>query len=97
MAQQKLWYLVAYDSRDSKRLREVAKHMGGYGHRIQYSIFKCRLSNRELERLRWELAKIIDKEDDLLIIGLCAHCGERVAKLTGDERWAQPPASYEIV
>ena len=52
---QKLWYLIAYDVREPTRLREVAKHIEGYGERLQFSVFRCRLTERELERLRWEL------------------------------------------
>ena len=44
---QKLWYLVAYDVRDPKRLREVAHHLEGYGERLQFSVFRCRLTERE--------------------------------------------------
>ncbi len=52
------WWLVCYDVRDEKRLRQCAKHMEGYGHRIQYSMFRCWMTAREVERLRWELTKM---------------------------------------
>ena len=71
---QKKWYLIAYDIRDQVRLRKVSKCLKGYGERIQFSIFRCRLSDREIERLRWELKKILASNDDLLIVGLCASC-----------------------
>jgi len=94
---QKLWYLVAYDVRDAKRLRNVATHLQGYGERLQFSVFRCRLTERELERLRWELTKTMEKEDDLLIIGLCASCGARVSERHGDDKWKEKPTSFEIV
>src|SRR5437868_2121575 len=47
------WWLVSYDVRDPKRLRKAAKHMEGYGERIQYSVFRCWLNPRGMERLRW--------------------------------------------
>ena len=65
MPKDKNWRLVMYDVRDPKRLRKVAKHLEGYGSRIQYSVFRCRLSERQAERLRWELTTILEEEDDL--------------------------------
>ena len=78
MAKNKRWYLISYDVRDPKRLRKTARHLEGYGARLQYSLFRCRLSKREVERLRWELGRILAKEDSLLIIGLCHHCASKV-------------------
>lgn len=72
------WYLITYDIRDEKRLRRVAKTLSGYGSRIQYSVFRCRLSERDVERLRWELYRIMDKSDDILLIGLCDRCVTRL-------------------
>ena len=97
MAAQKLWYLVAYDIRDPKRLNKTARHLKGYGTRLQYSIFRCRLTERQVERLRWELAKILDKEDDLLIIGLCLKCAQRIHKKGGPNDWTEKPESFEII
>lgn len=94
---QKLWYLVAYDVRDPKRLREVAHHLEGYGERLQFSVFRCRLTERELERLRWELTRKMHKEDDLLVIGLCAGCGARVSDRHGDDKWKGAPPTFEVV
>ncbi len=74
----KRWFLVAYDVRDRKRLRRTAKHLEGYGSRLQYSLFKCCLSNRGVERLRWELTRILAPEDSIMIIGLCPICAGRV-------------------
>jgi len=70
MGQQKNWYLISYDIRDPKRLSQTARHLEGYGARVQYSLFRCRLTVRQLERLQWELTPILAPEDDLLIIGL---------------------------
>jgi CRISPR-associated protein Cas2 len=58
----KSWYLVAYDVRDGKRLRKTAKILEGYGTRIQYSLFRCFMSRKMLEHLRWDLSKILTKD-----------------------------------
>ena len=98
MAANKMWYLVSYDIRDAKRLRSVARKMEGYGCRLQYSVFRARLTKRQLERLVWELKQVLDSEDDLLIVGLCAQCVTRVAKRNESAQWArEKPATYRIV
>ena len=94
---QKLWYLIAYDVREPKRLRAVAKHLEGYGERLQLSVFRCRLTERELERLRWELTQKMEREDDLLIVGLCAKCGLRVSEKKGEDRWKEPVSTFIVV
>ena len=97
MSLKKTWYLITYDVREAKRLQKVGKLMTGYGTRIQYSVFQCRLNNRLLERLRWELAKLMKKEDDLLIIELCKSCVKRLRKRCGNNVWPEEPPTFEII
>jgi len=90
------WYLISYDVRDPRRLRRTAKHLEGYGVRLQYSLFRCRLGKRDLERLRWELTQILSPEDSILIICLCPNCSERVRR--GNEGvWPEGDNTFEIV
>ncbi|MCI0412371.1 CRISPR-associated endonuclease Cas2 [bacterium] len=77
MSQTNLWYLVAYDIRESKRWRRAYKIIRGYGKPLQYSLFRCRLSSVQLEQLRWELEKVLEPEDALMFVGLCSNCVER--------------------
>ena len=93
----KNWYMVAYDIRNSKRLSSIAKLLKGYGHRLQYSIFRCRLSSREMEKLRWESKKILSGEDDFLIIELCKNCVSKIRKRCGKDAWPDDPPSFEII
>lgn len=94
------WYLVCYDVRDAKRLRRVAKHLEGYGRRVQFSVFRCWLGSGQVQKLRWELTERLKAEDDLLIIPLCSHCvrGLEVAHSTNKRPdWPAAPASHKIV
>lgn len=77
------WHLVAYDVRDDRRLRQTARVLEGYGERVQLSVFRCRLTKTELERLRWELAKVLEPADDLLIIPLCDRCAAAIRQRRG--------------
>ncbi|QDU61040.1 CRISPR-associated endoribonuclease Cas2 [Planctomycetes bacterium Pan216] len=94
------WWLVCYDVRDPKRLRQCAKVMEGHGERVQYSVFRCWLSAREMERLRWRLTTILEPEDDTLFIPLCPRCvrGMKVThSVTKSPEWPEEPKRHEIV
>jgi CRISPR-associated protein Cas2 len=93
----KRWRLVAYDVRDEKRLRRVARVLEGYGLRVQYSIFRCYLTDRDVERLRWELAQVMDREDGLLIVSLCPHCLQQLRSRLPAGGWPEDPPLYEIL
>lgn len=98
MAKSKRWYLLCYDIRDPKRLQKVAKLIEGYGHRLQYSIFRCHLTKRELERLHWELTRIIEKEDDVLTVGLCEQCTQNLGSRNPNHTWAiTETVHFEII
>ena len=44
--------VVSYDISDDKRRRKVATLMEGYGYRVQYSVFECDLSRKQLGELK---------------------------------------------
>lgn len=99
MAQTK-WWLVCYDVRDEVRLRKCAKHMEGYGRRIQYSVFRCWLTGRAAERLRWELTRILTDDDDVMLIPVCRYCAENIRGIRGNDkasRWPERPPRHSIV
>jgi len=93
------WHLISYDVRDPKRLRKVAKKLESYGTRIQYSVFRVRVDNQSLEKLHWELNRILAEEDDLLVIPLCSCCASKIPEhSSGDQsEWAGPPPSYRVI
>lgn len=91
------WSLVCYDVRDDRRLRRVAKILEGYGERLQYSVFRCRLSTRERERLRWELSKVMEKEDDLLVVPLCQSCVGRLTDRARADDWKIERSAHAIL
>lgn len=61
-------YIVAYDICEPKRLRKVHKKMQGYGTRLQYSVFFCRLSRSERIGLEASLADLINQAEDRVLI-----------------------------
>jgi CRISPR-associated protein Cas2 len=96
MAEAKNWYVICYDIMEPKRWRAVYKRLHGYGSRLQYSIFRCRLTVRQMERLRWELEQMMAHEDRLLIIRLCNGCEQHVAAHNRPESWQEEAESFVI-
>lgn len=65
-------YFVTYDIADPKRLRLVfIRTMKGAGEHVQLSVFRCDLSERQVEELMSDLQQVIQaREDQVLIIDL---------------------------
>ncbi len=47
--------------------------MEGFGERIQYSVFRIYSTDKELEKLRWKLAKVTEEEDNIFILSDSLH------------------------
>ena len=69
MSQERLW-VIAYDSPSNKRRRKLAKLLEGYGERLQWSVFECRLQPHQVARLRQLLARIATADDSVRIWGV---------------------------
>ena len=69
---QRLW-IICYDIADDKRRAKVYKRMRGAGEHIQFSVFRCVLSELQLVELKTDLVDIIDgREDQVLFVPLGA-------------------------
>ena len=90
-------YLVCYDIRCQKRWRKAYKLLQGYGSRVQYSIFRCLLSQRDREKLRWELEKILAKEDSILFVRLSDRCLQDIPKYNRPGTWENTGKPFLIV
>lgn len=61
-------YLIAYDIRDPARLRQVCKLVEAHGDRLQYSVFVCDLTKRELIHLRAAGEDVMHLGEDSVVI-----------------------------
>lgn len=61
-------YLVTYDICEPKRLRKVFKTMQGFGEHLQLSVFQCDLTAIDRIELQAELQKIINPDEDKVLI-----------------------------
>ena len=90
-------YVICYDITEPRVWRKVYTLLHGYGRPLQYSIFRCRLTDRQAEKLRWELEKLVTSEDRLLLISVCEACERRTANHNRPEPGAKTEPSFEIV
>lgn len=97
MPDMRTWHLVMYDIREPARWREVWKLLKGYGRPIQYSVFRVKATRLQVERMRWELERLLAAEDDLLIVPICGRCVTGLQTRNRDDAWPQDEPPYKIV
>lgn len=74
-----MFVVVSYDIVDDKKRLRVAKLLKSYGERVQKSVFECRLDDRLYLKMKREIEKIIDwEEDGVRYYILCAGCLKNV-------------------
>ncbi len=81
-------YLICYDIADPRRLRFVSKVLSNWGIRIQYSIFECNLTPKDLTICKAQLLKVIDRERDQVLfvkLGPTQSRGDRVIESMGKQ------------
>lgn len=77
-----MFMIVSYDIPQDNRRTKIAKTLEGFGRRVQYSVFECRLKPPQLERLRLELEQLMDEEeDDIRFYFLCGNCVPKMKRL----------------
>lgn len=92
-----MFIIASYDISDNRRRTSVAKILEGFGVRVQYSVFECDLSARQLERLEGLLWRVIKPEegDDVRLYFLCQGCLPKRMRL-GFELTAVREAFYRV-
>jgi CRISPR-associated protein Cas2 len=61
-------YVVAYDISDDARRDRLARTLGTYGDRVQYSVFLVDLRPAKLVRMRAELEQLIEPGEDSVLL-----------------------------
>ena len=61
------------------------------------SVYRCRLSQMDLEHLNWKLSQILTGEDDLLIVGICDRCAMKIRDNSGRTDWTADTTTFEII
>jgi len=91
-------YLVTYDIADPDRLRKVFKVMKGAGEHVQFSVFRCVLSDRAREELIDALERVIERaEDQVLLVDLGPEDGRAASCIRALGTPYQPPARKALI
>jgi CRISPR-associated protein Cas2 len=61
-------YIVTYDITDDRRRTAVYKSLRGYGDHLQYSVFRCDLTERRRIELVAALHELIDHTTDQVLV-----------------------------
>ncbi len=71
-----MFVIISYDIPNDKRRLKVAKTLLDHGgERVQFSVFECHITPRNLERLQERLRKLYnDAEDSVRFYLLCESC-----------------------
>ncbi len=57
-------WVIAYDTPSNRRRRKFAQLLEGYGSRVQWSVFECRLRQEQLLQLRRRLERLVVETED---------------------------------
>jgi len=70
--------VVSYDIPSDRRRLKVMKTLEGFGTRVQYSVFECRLKPAEIADLRKQLKRLANKQDSLRLYFIGAEDVSRI-------------------
>ena len=74
--------VIAYDIGDDRRRDAVSTLLADYGRRVNYSVFECELEGEEFEHLRAQLSRLINAQEDRIVLyRLCENCRPRASAL----------------
>lgn len=91
-------YIVTYDITEDDRRNSVFKALRGYGDHIQYSVFRCDLSDSERISMYAELHPLIDHTiDQILLIDLGPVDGRAATCVDAIGRRYIPPQRTVVV
>ncbi|WP_218080768.1 CRISPR-associated endonuclease Cas2 [Anthocerotibacter panamensis] len=77
-----MFLIVAYDISNDRRRTKVHKVLKSYGEWTQFSLFECRLTDKDYTKLRLRLQKLLDPEVDAVrFYFLCLGCEGKVESM----------------
>ena len=75
-----MFYLVTYDVAKDRRRKKMSDFLLEYGVRVQYSVFECDLTEKDVKAIMEKAEELIDlATDSVLMYPLCKNCvGKRI-------------------
>jgi CRISPR-associated protein Cas2 len=79
---------VSYDIVDDKKRTRLAKKLLNFGQRVQYSVFECNLTKKQIAEMKKQLLPLIDQEQDSLrIYRICDICHRQIESFGVKKSW----------
>ncbi|MDE6215664.1 CRISPR-associated endonuclease Cas2 [Bacteroides sp.] len=79
MSKKKKFYVVVYDIRADRSRDKVSKLLEKYGIRVNYSVFECLFTEKQLLSVQEKVDKIINKRCDAVIYyHICLDCYTKI-------------------
>ena len=92
-------YVVSYDIASDRRRNKIAKTLEGYGTRIQYSVFECRLTEKKYKEMYRKLMQLMTDEEDgsIRIYSVCGNCEGKIRTIGEISGLPEQSAEHVIV
>lgn len=82
------YFVISYDIEDDKKRRRISEEILNFGGvRVQKSVFECRLTSIQLEKLYRKLHRLREPGDSVRYYKLCRRC---LKSVTADEDHGPP-------
>jgi CRISPR-associated protein Cas2 len=79
-----MYLVISYDIQSDRRRTKIHKVLKNYGSWIQYSVFECDINKMQYLRLRDQLERLINVDDDSLrFYLLCEECKRKIERIGG--------------
>ena len=79
MRAKKLFYVVAYDVENDKMRTKVSKMLEKYGVRINYSVFECMFTEKQLLQVQEKINRLISTQTDTIVYyPCCVNCFSKI-------------------
>jgi CRISPR-associated protein Cas2 len=90
--------LIVYDISNDKRRAKLHNALLNYGTPVQYSVFECHITKKNLNNLKKTIQKIIRKrKDNVRYYLLCETCAAKIEASRPEEAQKSKPAKTIIV
>ncbi len=77
-------YIVCYDFVDNKKRAKFSKFLKKFGHKVQYSVYSIKNSQKILDNIITEIEekykKSFDTTDHILIFYVCEGCQKKIVR-----------------
>jgi CRISPR-associated protein Cas2 len=91
-----MFVIISYDIVEDQRRTRVLKLLKGYGTRVQYSVFECYLTPKQVEKVGRELRKLIDLDTDSVRCYMLDAAARRRIQIVGIGNVTADTAYYLI-